>query len=151
MSHHRQKLREAIAALLAADPQNWQRVFVQREPLARAAMPYLLVYTPTEAAAPLTMGQGFLQKRDLTVIVQAHVRLADPETVEQTFDTVAEEIETTLSLAGLVADPALAKLAGFYLINTQTDIVVNENAERQYGELTTTWQAQYHTAEGNPS
>lgn len=151
MSHQRQKIREEVAALLAVAPTNWQRVFVQREPLTRAAMPCLLVYTPSENSQPMTLHRPFLMQRDLTLIVQAHVRLPDPETVEQTFDSVAEEIETTLSLDKLIAIPALARLAGFVLLATQTDIVVNDNGERQYGELTMTWQAQYHTTEGNPA
>lgn len=147
--HIRQQIRERAAALLVAvDTQTWQRVFTQREVPLRAVKPYLLVYTPTEASTPATVHQPYLLQRDATLIVQAHVRIADVESVEETFDAVAVEIEQTLTYRAMQAN--VAKLSGIYLINTQTDIIVNENNERQYGQLTLTYQAQYHATEGNP-
>lgn len=148
MSHVRQQIREAAAGLLAAAPVNWQRVFIQREAPLRVVLPYLLVYTPSESSTPLTLHNPFLLQRDLSLIVQAHVRIANAEEVEKVFDAVSVEIEQKITLTKLKA--VAAKLTGVTLINTQTDIVISESNERLYGELTMTWQAQYHTVEGNP-
>lgn len=147
--HVRQQIREAAAALLAEPSNRWQRVFVQREAPLRSVKPYLMVYTPSEPAAPATVHQPFLLRRDLTLIVQAHIRIADPESMEIEFDRVAAEIEQKLIFSSVQLKAP--KLTGLYLTNTQSDIVINENSERQYGELSMTWQAQYYTAEGNPS
>lgn len=146
--HMRQQIRESVAKILDAKPDNWQRVFKQREALARSVMPYLLVYTPNEPSQPLTLHQPFLLQRDLNLIVQGHVRLSNPEDVEELFDTLALEVEQKLTLAKLKAE--VAKISGLVLLNTQSDIVINDAAERMYGELTMTWQVQYHTTEGNP-
>ncbi len=146
--HLRQQIREAAAGLLDVSPKNWQRVFIQREALARNVMPYLLVYTTDEAALPITIHAPFLIQRSLSLVVQGNVRISNAEEIEKVFDHVALEIEQKLTLALLRA--VVAKLTGLVLVNTETAIVVNENDERTHGEVTTIWQAQYHTLEGNP-
>lgn len=122
MPHARQQIRGAAAALLAASPVRWQRVFTQREVPPRVIMPHLLVYSPIETSSAATMHSPMQLLRDMTLIVQAHIRLSltDDEQIERDFDDVAVEIEQKLTYAALKA--ATQKVSKLILQSTQSDI-----------------------------
>jgi hypothetical protein len=148
MSHVRQQVREAAHTLLNTSPTNWQRVFKTSIPPARDVAPYLLVYTDIETSSALDIHIGHLQLRDITLSVRARLRVVDGETLENTMDTVAAEIETKLNQAALKA--ALSnKLKAFELLSTSNDIIFDEN-ERTYAEVALDWRVQVMTTEGVP-
>lgn len=92
--HVRQALREAAVTALTGLTTTGARVYDSRiHPLSDGVLPCLTVYCPEEAAEKA--GLGNLLDRDMTLVVRGYARGASG--VEDTLDTICEEVETALT------------------------------------------------------
>lgn len=152
MSHARQQIREAIATRLRTSSSQWGTVFETRLPTARAVMPYLMVFADGESEMPATDGEPLVYQRHLNLVVSGRLRLPgnnDTQTVEDSMDALAAQVETTLTFASVqVSLPQLQKL---HLTSTEMVVVTNEDAQPQHAEVTLAFVAEYHTQEGIPA
>lgn len=152
MTHARQQVREAVATLLKATPSTWGQVFETRIPSTRAVLPYLMVFSDGESAEPISPNSAGIYLRDLNIVVAGRLRLPgnnDTETVEDRMDALADEVETKLTFAALLA--ALAQIKGLHLASTEMSVVTDEQGAAQYAEVTLAFVARYATAEGSPA
>lgn len=152
MSHARQQIREAVAARLRTSSSQWGVVFETRLPTPRAVIPYLMVFADGESAAPATDGEPLVYQRRLNLVVSGRLRLPgnnDTQTVEDSMDALAAQVETTLTFAGVQA--SLAQLQALHLASTEMVVVTNEDAQPQHAEVTLAFVAEYYTQEGIPA
>lgn len=151
MTHARQQVREAAATLLKVSPTTWGQVFETRIPSTRAVLPYLLIFSDGETSEAISPNSAGIYLRDLTLLVAGRLRLPgnnDTETVEDRMDALADEVETKLSFAALLA--AVPQIKGLRLTGTEMIVVTNEQDAPQYAEVTLSFVARYATAEGTP-
>lgn len=147
MSHARNQVIAAVASLLSAAPTNWERVFKQRIYTDRILRTYLMVYFESEQTEALLIHPANMYRRTMVLRIDAPIRIADYEVLEDTIGAVAEEIETTLTNSALLAvEPNIKDV---YL--TQTSVLLDEEQQTTFAMLSTTWLVSYVTAEGEPS
>lgn len=152
MTHARQQIREAAAALLKASPVTWGPVFETRIPSSRAVLPYLMIFSDGESVDASTVNLGGILMRDLSLVVSGRLRLPgnnDTETVEDRMDALAAEVETKLAFSALL--PTLPLLKGLRLMNTDLAVITDETEAPQYAEVTLLYVARYVTADAAPA
>lgn len=146
--HVRQQVAEAVAAVLnAGSPVHWGRVFVSRISPPRDVTPYLMVTAESEEIEPDSIHSGFLQQRDITVIVRGRERVLEGEQMESALADMQAEIETRLTVMALQGQMPGAKT--IWLRSVGSDVAIDDD-ERSYSELTTEWVARVYTVEGQP-
>lgn len=151
MSHARQQIRTAARALLAASATHWSLVLGSRLPTPRAVMPYLMVFSDGEPAAPVTDNAPLIYQRDMSLIVAGRLRVSgnnDNETIEDSMDDLAAEVESTLTFAALQAQ--LAQVQRLWLTSTEMVVVLSEEGQPQYAEVTLAFVVRYFIQEGVP-
>lgn len=152
MTHARQQIREAAAALLkAAAPTTWGLVFETRIPSARAVMPYLMIFSDGESMAADSINLPGVYLRDLNMHVVGRIRLPgnnDTETVEDRMDALAAEVETKLKFSAIVA--TLTQVKSLRIASTEMNVVVDDQDAPQFAEITMSFVARYATAEALP-
>lgn len=99
MSHIRQNVREAAAAAVTGLATTGTRVFKSRTlPLRQGDFPCLAVYARADVPdySRASMGARSLVPRVIELHVQGFVKELDDETIEETLDDIAEEVEGAL-------------------------------------------------------
>jgi len=151
MTHARQTIREAAAVLLKASPIKWVSVFETRIPTSRAVLPYLLIFSDGESVENVGQNLAGVYLRSVNITVAGRLRLPgnnDTQTIEDSMDALAEEVETKLTFTTLQA--SVAALQSLMLNSTEMSVVINEDDAPQYAEVTLSYTARYVTAEGAP-
>lgn len=136
MTHKRQRIREAVVAILEAIPE-WQgRVFPNRtRPTEAAELPVALVYSLNEDTDVVTMG-GTLQ-RSLTLSIE--IRASASGAIDNVLDDLAQKAEKAIA-----ADPRLGRRAIHSRLSGTTLGLDGEGESRQ-AVLTLTYIIQYQT------
>jgi len=96
MAHVRQTIRERIVTDITGLTTTGSRVFDTRiYPLTSAELPALIVYARDEDIEYEDLKPNRLQRRDLSVVIEAHAKAT--ANLEDTFDTIAKEVEEAIS------------------------------------------------------
>lgn len=96
MAHVRQTIRERIVTVITGLTTTGSRVFDTRiYPLTSAELPALIVYARDEDIEYEDLKPNRLQRRDLSVVIEAHAKAT--ANLEDTFDTIAKEVEEAIS------------------------------------------------------
>lgn len=146
MAHHRQTIRQAVAAVLAGLPTTGPRVFKSRVwPLADDKLPCLLVFTRRDQVQDASMGRPRRLNRGVEVIVEGVVAAAS-EDLDDTLDIIAAEVE-----AAMGADPTLGGVVKQCLLDGSTSELRASEGEKPVGAIQLVFIATYRTVEGDPS
>ena len=134
MSHARQQIREACAALVTGLTTTGSRVFQSRmRPQISANLPCLLVTTNDEEITPGTIGT--IYERSLLLSVRGFAM--GSATLDDTLDQIATEVETAMF--------------GYYRANlTAIEIGFDDEMEKPVGSIDLRYRVTYHTAAGDP-
>lgn len=139
MAHARQSIREAVATAVTGLATTGTRVFQSRA-LPQDALPCLLVTTNDES---VQADLGAVLTRELEIRVAGYAKAAS--NLEDTLDTIAEEVETAVqgagALGGLVDAPPV-------LTGIRTDF--DDSLEQPVGEVVLTFRCIYFTNAGAP-
>ena len=150
MAHARKQVRDTIKTLLDVSMVNYRHVFNSRLPRARDVLPYVLVYTPSEASTKMTIHPPAIIQRDIDLVTQLFVRLTnDTATHEETMDAAAAEVETKLTQA-IVSTALSGKVKLLALQSTDSEIITEDENSRTYATITLGWLVQVNTVEGSP-
>lgn len=150
MSHARQQIREAVAAILRANPVTWTTVTETRIASSMQIWPYLMVFAESDQSQPATVDSPYVYSREMTLTVAGMLRLdgtGDTQTIEDQMDAVAAEIETKLTQSALYA--ALPGVQSLSLASTIMQ-VIQEIDGVDHAEVITSWRIGYATLEGSP-
>lgn len=132
MTHVRQQIREACAALVTGLATTGSRVFQSRmRPQKESHLPCLLVTTNDEQIDGSATG---IQERRLTLEIRG-LAMATAN-LDDTLDTMALEIETAMSATGY----ALEKI----------EVDFDDELEKPVGSVALTYQVLYFTNAGTP-
>lgn len=141
MSHVRQQIREAAATVLTGLATTGSNVFKSRvRVLSDDDLPALIITTNSETIDDSSV-DGSLLYRTLTVSVRGVAKVT--AAIDDTLDTIAAEVETTLtaeSLGGLVKSITLESI----------EIEIDDTLDRPAGSIVINFQAIYLTAPGTP-
>ena len=134
MSHARQQIREACAALVTGLTTTGSRVFQSRmRPQASASLPCLLVTTNDEEITPGTIGT--IYERSLLLSIRGFAM--GSATLDDTLDQIAVEVETAM--------------AAYYRATlTAIEIDFDDEIEKPVGSVDLRYRVMYHTAAGTP-
>lgn len=146
MRHIRNKVISDIAGLLATTPINWSRVFTQRILSKRVIDTFLMVYFESEDAEKLGIHPASLYRCTINLRIDAAIRIADYEDLEMAIGDVAEEIQTKLTNAAVIA--AAQDVKDIELVNTSVSI---EEDQGTFALMSQLWRVQYIITEGLPS
>jgi Zn-dependent M28 family amino/carboxypeptidase len=145
--HVRQQIRAAVAAAVTGLATTGTRVFASRVyPVAEGELPCLLITTGDEQAETANLAWRSAQRRELGIEVVALAQAASG--VENTLDTIAEEVETAL-----YATQSASTLAGLLLHPLRLDgieVDLDGDGQRPTGALTLRLTATYETDAGVP-
>ncbi len=148
MAHVKQQIREAVGTLLSASPTNWKEVIESRLPNNRRIMPFLQVYTEDEDVEPISITTPYLYDRTINLVVRANVRIPnDLESIEDTLDTVQEEIEQTLTHIALKAQQSGVQKT---LLQSSAKSIVDDDDEI-FAIVELNYAISVNTTEGTPS
>ena len=150
MSHARQTIREGVATILSANPVSWKSVTETRIPSSRQIWPYLMVFTESDQSTAATVTTPCVYTREVILHVGGMLRLpgtGDTYTAEDKMDSVAAEIETTLTQTTLRA--AVSGVESLELQRTTMEIVIEEDGI-DHAEVVLTFKIAYATLEGLP-
>jgi len=143
MTHARQQIREAAAALLTGLTTTGTRVHQSRLPyvsLGDAELPALLVVTNDESVEPHTIGSGL--ERRLTLTVSGLAKTGT--NLDDTLDTIAAEVETAIgaarTLGGKCTDIRLTSLR----------VGIDTSLETDVGRVDLEYEVLYFTNAGAP-
>lgn len=140
--HVRQQIREAAASALTGLTTTAARVFQSRvRPLRDADLPCLLINTDDESIESTNAVAGGEIDRTLTLSVRAVAKVSD--TLDDTLDTIAEQVEPVLNnatLGGLVRGLTLERIR----------VEMDDALEKPAGVLTLEYRAVYFTTPGQP-
>jgi hypothetical protein len=151
MSHARNTIRSAIAAILSAAPTAWSSVSESRIQSSRQIWPYVMVFTDDDSSDALLIHPTNIYERNLSVSVVGLLRLpgtGDTYTIEDKMDDLAAEVETTLTRASLKV--VVPKIQSLVLKSTSMNVVIEPDGV-DHGEVHMNWEVSYATAEGAPS
>lgn len=142
--HKRQAIRDEAAAAIAGLTTTGSRVFTSRFfPLTQAQFPCWVVSTDGEEEVEAdSMGGG--QARELDLIFTGMARATTGDVLEDTLDTMAEELEQA------VMRSAFTELDNLELVSTAFDVAVDET-DQALGAIVVTYVATYFTTMGAPS
>jgi len=136
MTHKREKIRDAIVAILSGIPDWSGRVKPNRtRPTEVAELPMRLVYTLSEDATQASLGRSVLRR--LTVAIELRVGMSD--SLDQALDTDAQKVEAALATA-----PKLGGLA-MGLALRSTFIGLDGEGDSRQALATLTYDVQYQT------
>jgi hypothetical protein len=154
MTHARQKIREAVASVLASTPTTWSQVRESRVASLRQIWPYLMVFAEGEASSVGTTNLPCVYLRSLTLAVIGMLRLpgsGDTQTIEDKMDAMAEEVETKLTNASLRAVSGMLEIESISLSNTAMDVAIDEEGAMDHAEVQMTFVVVYAVLEGVPA
>ena len=139
MSHARQQIRDAVAALLTGLTTTGSHVFQSRVYRLQASeLPALLVYTNSETVERSHMTSGLV--RELTLRVEGIAKaLAD---IDDTLDTIGAEVEAALG----GQEPAGVE----DLVLQSADVTINGEGEQQVGAIVMDFLVRYRTNQAAP-
>ncbi|HEY8359365.1 MAG TPA: hypothetical protein VIL30_18090 [Ramlibacter sp.] len=139
MTHKRQRIREAVVAVLSGIP-DWQgRVFANRaRPTEQKELPVTLVYSLAEESEAATIGRTLMRRLTIAIELRTSVLLA----LDDALDDFAEKAEQAMA-----ADPRLGKRAIDSTLVSTTLGLDGEGDSRQ-AIATLTYSIKYQT-DGN--
>jgi len=149
MTHARQKIREAIARLLAANPVAWKSVTESRIASTRQIWPYLMVFADGELSEQIDATDPGVYDRTVTINVAGMLKLpgtGDTYTIEDRMDECAAEIETRLTQSALRAEVQIGTMA---LTSTGMEVILEDDGI-DHAEVILSYQISYTTQEGLP-
>jgi hypothetical protein len=138
MGHPRKEIRQAVAAQISGETAAEDRVYTTREvPYKRGGVPAIAVYTPEEEVD----GETPTAPRELVRSLQVFIEgvCVGGETVDDTIDDLAEEIETAMH-----ADETLGGKAGDSILS-RTETAVFEDAGKSFGLVRLVYVVMYQT------
>lgn len=142
-THARQKIREAVAALLYDKPTTGRRVYPSRVfSLEESELPSWSVFCGPEEVTRITLGAPAYLHRNMALVLEGHA-LAD-ERIDQVLDTMAMEAEQALSQILTVDGKTLPT------IFKSTDFEFSGDGDAQIGFVRLTYAIPYVTAETTP-
>lgn len=150
MSHARQTIRNAVAAILSVNPVAWKAVTETRIPSGRQIWPYLMVFAESDQLAAATVNTPCVYGRELLLHVGGMLRLpgtGDTYTIEDRMDAVAAEIETKFTQSTMRA--ALSQIQSVELTRTTMEVVIEEDGI-DHAEVILSFKISYSTLEGLP-
>lgn len=151
MSHARNTIRSAIAAILSAAPSNWSSVSESRIQSQRQIWPYVMVFVEADVSDALLIHPTNIYERKLSISIVGLLRLpgsGDTYTIEDKMDDLAAEVETKLTRASLKV--VVPKIQTLSLESTTMNVVIEPDGT-DHGEVHMVWEATYANAEGSPS
>lgn len=147
MAHVRTQIRNALVTALTGLTTSGPRVFASRVyPVSEAELPCLLITTSDEQAEVANLQWRMAQRRELGIEITALAQSVSG--VENTLDTMLEEVETALYLT-----QTQATLSGLLLHPLRLDAVevnLDGDGQRPAGALTLRLTATYETDAGVP-
>ncbi|SEN70941.1 hypothetical protein SAMN05216404_106153 [Nitrosospira multiformis] len=148
MTHARQQIREAVAAVLSRNPVPWKTVTKTRIPATMQIWPYLMVFAESESSSQLTVNDPCVYEREVTITVAGMLKLpTNTSIIEDKMDECAAEIEQKLTQSTLRNE--LQQIQSLTLISTSMEVVQEEDGI-DHGEVITSWRISYSTLEGSP-
>lgn len=142
-THARQKIREAIAALMDEMPTTGRRVYPSRVfSLDETELPSWSVFSGPEEVTQITLGAPVYIKRNMTLLLEGHA-MADIR-IDQVLDTMAMEAEQVLAQVITVDGKVLPTIL------KSTDFEFSDDGELQIGLVRLTYLIPYVTAETTP-
>lgn len=153
MSHIRTQIKDAIATILDAGTHaSWYITNKTRITPKRQNWPFLMVYSTGDNCEVLSVLNPTIYRRTVNITIVGMIRLSgngDTETVENTIDTMALDIETRMTNTALRAViPAYESMA---LISTSSEVVVTEDDVIDHAELTMVYEVVCATDESSPA
>ncbi|MTI13360.1 hypothetical protein [Sansalvadorimonas verongulae] len=145
IKHHRQVIREAVAAQLLNKTDAGDRVFVNRQrTLRKQDLPCLLVYTTTENCdtAYATSTAPRVDRRRLSCVVD--IRAERRKGLDDLLDTLAAQVEQAV-----FADVSFSETVADSLL-TSTRLLFSDEGEDCIGSCELTWELEYYT-DASPS
>ncbi len=153
MTHARKQIRDAVRKVLKTN-NKWKLVTGTRLPSSRNVWPYLMVFAINEDAEADTVNNPVVYQRDVNISVAGMLRLpgtGDTIDIEDQMDEIADEIEKTLTQSALRTQLTTSvPIQYITLINTNLEVVTEEEVSPDHAEVILTWQIGYSTAEGAP-
>jgi len=147
MSHARQQIREAVAALLTGLATSGPRVYQERtRPLDAADLPGLVITTDEERINDETVAFPPTQMRELTVTVTAVARATSA--LDDTLDTMVAEVEAAL-YASVAANTLSSKVKAMALESIAVGL--DDSLDKPAGRAVMTWRTVFHTTAGVPA
>lgn len=141
--HVRKQIRKAVIAELQNLATTGSRVYESRVyPLARAGLPGLAIYTPTEDSGREESPNESM--RDLQVMVHGLVAISDK--LEDELDGIALEVE--IALDNLAEIDGLAKI--YHGIQRTATTLEGEDTDQPYGAIDMEFLYTYRTRAGSP-
>lgn len=112
--HQRQAIRDAVIALLRGQTSVGDSVHKNVViPKWRNRLPRIIVYTTDESVEEFTRAPRSL-KRSLSLVIEIHVTSTDNDTLQDTLDNIAEEVENIMyvdhTLTGTCDDQMLEQV-----------------------------------------
>lgn len=150
MTHARQKIREAVARLLAASPVAWSSVTKSRIASTQQIWPYLMVFAESEQSAQSTQTDPCIYDREVTITVVGMLKLpgtGDTYTIEDRMDAAAAEIESKLTQSALRG--TVPSIGALTLAGTSMEVVLEDDGI-DHAEVILQWRISYATEEGSP-
>jgi hypothetical protein len=151
MSHIRQQVREAIAAVLAASSVSWRSVIESRVASTRQIWPYVMVFSTGDSLEVISVNDPTIYSRTINIAIVGMLRIANTDTItiEDKMDVMALEVETKLTNAAIRAVlPGIESLA---ITSTSLDLIVTDDDAIDHAEVTITCEVICANAENAPS
>jgi hypothetical protein len=143
MTHIRQTIRQAAAATITGLATTGANVFQSRLfPIDAENLPCWVVRTEEEEAELVDMDGGL--DRELALIFQGVARAAFGETLENTLDDMAEELETVL------LQNTIPGIDSLIYVGTTPEFDTDDT-DSAIGYITIAYRAKYFTDQGAPS
>ena len=145
MTHVRKQIRDRAAVVIDGLTTTGTNVFKSRLfPFQQSNLPAWTVVTNEEEIAE-SISMSKTQERELTLQFSGYARAIDGDTLEDTLDLMAEELETVVVLS---AFPNLLKKIEYQSTEYEFDV---DDTDQVFGEIAVIYRVLYYTAEGDPS
>jgi hypothetical protein len=145
MAHARQQIRDAVRTLVTGLTTTGSRVYPSRVyPSGSGTVPGLCIYTLNEKRSASGDSGRKLQKRELTLVIEARVKPPSGVDVDAQLDTIAAEVEVALA-----TDPTLGGLVSWSDLQ-ETSISLSGKLERPVGVAKLAWACAYKVAADAP-
>jgi len=143
--HVRRQIRDLAVTTITGLATTGSRVFSTRLfPLGQADLPCWVVSTDAETSETVTMAMGGVAEMERSVALMFVGYARGVATVENTLETMVEELETVILPATFAA---LAK--SVYLESIEPDLSADD-LDNAFGILTVMYRVIYHTTQGAP-
>lgn len=142
MSHARQQIREAVATALTGLATTGSRVHQSRmRPASDAGLPCLLITTDQERIEQSLQSR---LARELVVTVRGLAKAS--ATLDDTLDTIAEEVEAAMQAAGTLTNRIPAGL-----VLESIEVEFDDTLDKPVGVVEMRYRAGYYTLAGSPA